>query len=79
MGVAGRPLAWTRQRVAYLANELIPGVSLNQIGRQLGGRDHTTILHAIRAVAKRRDLGPEEDAALEAILAQATAHQRRAA
>jgi chromosomal replication initiation ATPase DnaA len=28
------------------------GASLNQIGRQLGGRHHTTVLHGIRAYEK---------------------------
>jgi len=30
-------------------------VSLNDIGNSLGGRDHTTILHAIQKVEKERN------------------------
>jgi hypothetical protein len=36
----------------FLTRELTPH-SLPEIGRCFGGRDHTTILHALRAVARR--------------------------
>lgn len=38
-----------RQEVMWLARRLPCQPSLPQIGRALGGRDHTTILHGIRA------------------------------
>lgn len=44
-----RSIAWPRQVACYLASELTEA-SLPQIGRVCGGRDHTTILHAIRRV-----------------------------
>ncbi|PZU43312.1 MAG: hypothetical protein DI568_17425, partial [Sphingomonas sp.] len=50
-------IAWPRHSVAWLARHSLP-MSLPQIGRALGGRDHTTIQSAIRRVEKRRDTDP---------------------
>jgi Bacterial dnaA protein helix-turn-helix len=43
-----------RQIAIYLTRELI-GVSLQEIGRRFGGRDHTTILHAVNKIQKMMD------------------------
>jgi chromosomal replication initiator protein len=45
-------IAWPRQLAMYLARELT-GESLPSIGRQFGGRDHTTVLHAWRRTSAR--------------------------
>jgi chromosomal replication initiator protein len=45
-------VAWPRQLAMYLARELT-GESLPAIGRQFGGRDHTTVLHAWRRTSAR--------------------------
>lgn len=44
-----RPLVRTRQVAMYLCSALT-GKSLPAIGRSFGGKDHTTVLHAIRKV-----------------------------
>lgn len=45
-------IAWPRQLAMYLARELTDA-SLPTIGRQFGGRDHTTVMHAHRRAAER--------------------------
>jgi len=51
-------IAWPRQVAMYLARELT-GESLPAIGRQFGGRDHTTVLHAWRRTNAR--IAADED------------------
>lgn len=53
-----RRLARARQVAMYLCRELTKR-SLPQIGAQFGGRDHTTILHAVRAVPGFMESDPE--------------------
>jgi Bacterial dnaA protein helix-turn-helix len=47
-----------RQIAAYLARELTP-FSFPEIGRRMGGRDHTTVLYSWRKVAQRIKEDPE--------------------
>src|SRR6266516_438482 len=47
-----RRVAWPRQLAMYLARECTRE-SLPAIGRQFGGRDHTTVLHAWRRTSAR--------------------------
>ena len=54
-------VAWPRQVAMYLARETTP-LSLPNIGRRFGGRDHTTVIHAIKKV-KERAANDEEFAA----------------
>jgi chromosomal replication initiator protein len=46
-----RAVARPRQIAMYLAKQLTPR-SLPEIGRKFGGRDHTTVIHAVRTVEK---------------------------
>lgn len=48
-----RRVSWPRQIAMVLVRQC-DGRSLPEIGRRFGGRDHTTVLHALRAVADRR-------------------------
>jgi chromosomal replication initiator protein len=41
----------------YLTKQLTPR-SLPEIGRKFGGRDHTTVMHAIRRIEELRALDP---------------------
>lgn len=50
-----REWAWPRQAAMALCIRLVPEASLPKIGRQFGKRDHTTVMHAVRAVAARTD------------------------
>jgi chromosomal replication initiator protein len=56
-------IAWPRQVAMYLSRELT-GASLPAIGREFGGRDHTTVLHACRRTSARMD---SDQAAREAV------------
>ena len=53
-----RIVARPRQVAMYLAKELTQ-LSLPEIGANFGGRDHTTILHGCRQIAKLKDTLPE--------------------
>ena len=60
-------LTWPRQLAMYLARELT-GQSLPAIGRQFGGRDHTTVMHACRRTSERIGSDEVSRAALEQLL-----------
>ena len=53
-----RAIARPRQVAMALAKELTQ-LSLPEIGSNFGGRDHTTVLHACRQVAKLRESLPD--------------------
>jgi chromosomal replication initiator protein len=48
-----RVVAYPRQVAMYLAKELTPA-SLPQIGREFGGKHHTTVLHSISKISELR-------------------------
>ncbi len=45
-------IAWPRQIAMYLCRECT-GLTLQDIGRLFGGKDHGTILHAVKTVESR--------------------------
>ena len=49
-----RSVARPRQMAMALAKELT-NHSLPEIGREFGGRDHTTVMHACKAINKLRE------------------------
>ncbi len=51
------PLAMARQIAMYLCRELTD-LSLPNIGRQFGGRDHTTVMHAVSKVKMLMETDP---------------------
>jgi chromosomal replication initiator protein len=62
---------WPRQIAMYLSKELTDH-SLPCIAREFGGRDHTTVMHACRRVAKRIATSPEAYADVETLTATLT-------
>lgn len=62
-----REVARPRQIAMYLAKQLTPR-SLPEIGRRFGGRDHTTVIHAVKQIEKLRAADNEIDAHVRALL-----------
>jgi chromosomal replication initiator protein len=57
-----RAVARPRQVAMWLSKQLTTR-SLPEIGRKFGGRDHTTVIHAVRKIDELRqaDSGMDED------------------
>ena len=51
----------------YLSKQLTPR-SLPEIGRRFGGRDHTTVIHAVKQIEKLRAADTEIDADVRLLL-----------
>jgi chromosomal replication initiator protein len=65
-----RAIVWARQVAMYLLRQETPA-SLFQIGQQLGGRDHTTVLHGCQRVDQalcRSELARADIAAIRSAL-----------
>ena len=61
--VVARP----RQIAMYLAKRLTTR-SLPEIGRKFGGRDHSTVIHAVRRIEELRDSDRDVDGAVRALM-----------
>lgn len=61
-------LVRTRQAVMRLSKRLIPHYSLPFIGFHVGGRDHTTVLYALRLEGRKAAQADEIAACIELIL-----------
>ena len=64
-----REVARPRQVAMYLSKQLTPK-SLPDIGRRFGGRDHTTVIHAVRQIEKLRASDSELDADIRLLTRQ---------
>jgi chromosomal replication initiator protein len=53
----------------YLSKRLTTR-SLPEIGRKFGGRDHSTVIHAVRRIEALRDTDRDVDGAVRVLLAQ---------
>jgi chromosomal replication initiator protein len=53
----------------YLSKQLTPK-SLPDIGRRFGGRDHTTVIHAVRQIERLRASDSELDADIRLLTRQ---------
>jgi chromosomal replication initiator protein len=62
-----RVVARPRQIAMYLSKQLTPR-SLPEIGRRFGGRDHTTVIHAVKQIEKLRAADTEIDADVRLLL-----------
>jgi chromosomal replication initiator protein len=62
----GKAVVWPRQVAMYLARELTLQ-SLPAIGRLFGGRDHSTVIWAIKCVEQRMASDPLYRADVEAL------------
>ncbi|MFN2259106.1 MAG: chromosomal replication initiator protein DnaA [Parasphingopyxis sp.] len=62
-----REVARPRQVAMYLSKRLTPR-SLPEIGRRFGGRDHTTVIHAIKRIKELRAADSELDSDVRALL-----------
>ena len=62
-----RIVARPRQIAMYLSKQLTPR-SLPEIGRRFGGRDHTTVIHAVKQIERLRALDTEIDADVRLLL-----------
>ena len=64
-----REVARPRQVAMYLAKQLTPK-SLPDIGRRFGGRDHTTVIHAVKQIERLRAADSELDADIRLLTRQ---------
>ncbi len=62
-------VAYPRQVAMYLAKELTPS-SLPQIGKEFGGKHHTTALHAIRKIAELRKTNKDIDRIIHKLIGE---------
>jgi chromosomal replication initiator protein len=62
-------VAYPRQIAMYLSRELTPA-SLPEIGGAFGGRDHTTVIHAINKIEQKIKVDQELAATIESLIQQ---------
>ena len=62
-----RAIARPRQIAMYLAKRLTTR-SLPEIGRKFGGRDHSTVIHAVKKIEQLRDTDRDIDNAVRVLM-----------
>jgi chromosomal replication initiator protein len=62
-------VAYPRQIAMYLSRELTPA-SLPEIGNAFGGRDHTTVIHAINKIEQKMKQDSDLAASIESLIQQ---------
>ena len=72
-----RRIAEARQTAAWVLRRAYPSLSLEEIGRVLGGRDHTTIIYSITKIEQRMREDRELATQLHALIGEAPPAQRR--
>jgi chromosomal replication initiator protein len=60
-------VALPRHVAMYLSKELT-GSSLPEIGRRFGGKHHSTVLHAVRKIARMRDEDSDFDKRIQGLI-----------
>jgi chromosomal replication initiator protein len=75
-GSRERRVTWPRQLAVYLARELTQE-SLPAIGRQFGGRDHSTVLYACRKAERRLSEDPTSRKLYDELRARVLKHTPR--
>ena len=63
-----RHIVEARQAAAWVLRHAYPRISLQTIGEQIGGRDHTTVIYAIARTAERMRADPQLDTQLRAMI-----------
>ncbi len=63
-----RHIVEARQAAAWVLRHAYPRISLQTIGEQIGGRDHTTVIYAIARTAERMRTNPVLDTQLRAMI-----------
>jgi chromosomal replication initiator protein len=61
-----RQIAYPRQIAMFLCKDLIPNLTLKEIGESFGGKDHTTVLYACQKIDEQR----EQDSATRQLLTE---------
>lgn len=51
-------IAQPRQVAIYIAREILSNMSITEIGRNFGGRDHTTVMHAYKKISEKIKVDP---------------------
>jgi chromosomal replication initiator protein len=64
-----RAVARPRQVAMFLCKQLTPR-SLPEIGRKFGGRDHSTVIHAVRLIEDLRTRDADMDGDVRSLLRQ---------